>query len=202
MVEAGGVAVDRSQDVVLPVVATEPDERIVHQRLGRAQIADPTQLPGRRLRVRGEQVGVVRPPGTDAERVMPGRDDRVVNRRVNLEAQPLGRGEGGAGIHANEDRAALHSLFHTALVSATGSPLLLAMRQKLFDRALRYRRMVAQFRAHWRPRAAAHKAIRDAVLDRSPEAPDLIERHIRETTDNGLTYATHLFPADSGAQAA
>jgi GntR family transcriptional regulator, carbon starvation induced regulator len=96
----------------------------------------------------------------------------------------------------------LHSKFHNSLVAASGSPLLLEMRQKLFDKAHRYRRMGAQFRTSWRPKEAEHKAIRDAVLDRSPEALDLIERHIRETTENVLTFAGHLFPADIKAQAA
>lgn len=108
----------------------------------------------------------------------------------------------GETYYLDEEWSVLHSRFHMALVSASGSPLLLEMRQKLFDRAHRYRRMSSQFRSHWRPKDAEHKAIRDAVLDRSPEALDLIERHIRETTDNVLTYAGHLFPAQSSAQAA
>jgi hypothetical protein len=38
-----------------------------------------------------------------------------------------------------------------------------------------------------------HKAIMDAALDRLPEALDLIEAHIRETTANVVEFAGHLF---------
>lgn len=108
----------------------------------------------------------------------------------------------GEHYYFDVEWAALHSKFHWSLVCACRSPLLLEMRQKLFDRAHRYRRMASQFRANWRPKDAEHKAIRDAVLDRSPEALDLIERHIRETTENVLRFAGHLFPEDIKAQAA
>ncbi|MDP3342195.1 GntR family transcriptional regulator [Frigidibacter sp.] len=108
----------------------------------------------------------------------------------------------GENYSLDDEWGALHSKFHMSLVAASRSPLLLEMRQKLFDRALRYRRMSSQFRTSWRPKDAEHKAIRDAVLDRSPLALDLIERHIRETTENVLTFAGHLFPAESTAQAA
>ncbi|KQO77494.1 GntR family transcriptional regulator [Rhizobium sp. Leaf262] len=108
----------------------------------------------------------------------------------------------GDNYQADAEWTMLHSKFHTSLVSACRSPLLLEIRQKLFDRAHRYRRMSAQFRTSWRPKEAEHKIIRDAVLDRSPEALDLIERHIRETTENVLSSASHLFSADAGVKAA
>lgn len=90
---------------------------------------------------------------------------------------------------------ALHGQFHLALVGASGSPVLLELRNKLFERAHRYRRMSSQFRTQWRPKDVEHKQIMDAVLDRSPEALDLIERHIRETTENVIECAGHLFVA-------
>lgn len=88
----------------------------------------------------------------------------------------------------------LHEDFHYSLVNACGSPVLLGIRQKLFERAHRYRRMSSQFRTHWRPKDIEHKAIMDAALDRlSPDALDLIESHIRETTRNVIKFAGHLF---------
>lgn len=89
--------------------------------------------------------------------------------------------------------ALLHGRFHSALVSASGSPLLLEMRDALFERAHRYRHISSQFRSQFRPKAVEHKAIMDAALDRRPEALDLIEHHIRETTENVLALAGSLF---------
>ena len=84
------------------------------------------------------------------------------------------------------------------------TPFLLEMRAKLFERAHRYRRMSSQFRTQWRPKETEHKAIMDAVLDREPAALDLIERHIRETTENVIEFAGHLFRDEEpgGAKAA
>lgn len=89
--------------------------------------------------------------------------------------------------------SALHAAFHLSLVQAGRSPVLLEIRAKLFDRANRYRRMSSQFRTKWRPKEIEHKAIMDAALDRDPKALDLIERHIRETTENVVEFAGHLF---------
>ena len=89
--------------------------------------------------------------------------------------------------------SSLHEDFHRALVNACGSPVLLGIRQKLFERAHRYRRMSSQFRTQWRPKDVEHKAIMDAALDRLPDTLDLIEAHIRETTANVVEFAGHLF---------
>lgn len=103
----------------------------------------------------------------------------------------------GEHYYFDTDWAELHGGFHSSLVSECQSPVLLEMRQKLFERAHRYRRMSSQFRTKWRPKDVEHKAIMDAVLDRVPESLDLIERHIRETTDNVLEFAGHLFEQTS-----
>lgn len=87
----------------------------------------------------------------------------------------------------------LHGGFHSALVRACGSPVLMEMRQALFDRARRYRRMSSQFRTRWRPKNIEHKAIMHAALDRDLKALDLIETHFRETTENVVRFAGHLF---------
>ncbi|TMV88613.1 GntR family transcriptional regulator [Thioclava sp. BHET1] len=108
----------------------------------------------------------------------------------------------GPTYYESADWAALHGEFHTALVAAAQSKLLLEFRQKLFDKAHRYRRMSSKFRTHWRPKEVEHRAIRDAALARSPKALDLIETHIRETTTNVLKYAGHLFPEKTEDKAA
>lgn len=92
--------------------------------------------------------------------------------------------------------SAAHSVFHLSLVSACGSPVLIELRKSLFERAHRYRALSAQFRPAARPKEVEHRAILDATIGRdAPRAMDLIERHIRETTDNVLGYAAHLFEA-------
>lgn len=100
--------------------------------------------------------------------------------------------------YKSEEWTALHGQFHSALVQACRSPTMLEMRATLFERAHRYRRMSSQFRTKWRPKAVEHKAIMDAALDRSESlALDLIDRHIRETTENVIEHAGHLFIAEA-----
>lgn len=99
----------------------------------------------------------------------------------------------GDQYYFDSEWARLHGEFHLSLVRACGSPVLLEMRQKLFERAHRYRRMSSKFRTQWRPKNVEHKAIMDATLDRLPQALDLIEGHIRETTRNVIEFAGHLF---------
>lgn len=103
----------------------------------------------------------------------------------------------GEQYYFDPDWAELHGQFHLSLVCACNSPVLLEMRQRLFDRAHRYRRMSSQFRQKWRPKDVEHKAIMDAALDRMPEALNLIERHVRETTENVIEFAGHLFEPET-----
>lgn len=106
----------------------------------------------------------------------------------------------GSEYYLSEEWSRLHGAFHLALVSACGSPNLLEIRQKLYERAHRYRRMSSRFRPQWREKEAEHKTIADAALDRDADAAlRLIERHIRETTENVIKYAGHLFPATDQA---
>lgn len=100
----------------------------------------------------------------------------------------------GPTYYLSEDWAKLHGAFHLSLVAACNSPNLLEIRQKLFERAHRYRRMSSQFRPQWRAKDVEHKMIMDAVITRdTPTAQDLIDRHIRETTENVIAHASHLF---------
>jgi DNA-binding GntR family transcriptional regulator len=86
-----------------------------------------------------------------------------------------------------------HSQFHHALVSACGSPTLLLMRGQLFDRSERYRSLSASRRPMVRDKAGEHRAIMMAAIGRnSVLATELIEKHIRSTTDNVLKYAGDL----------
>lgn len=102
----------------------------------------------------------------------------------------------GREYYLSEEWTAVHGEFHYALVSACGSPVLLEIRSKLFERAHRYRRMSSQFRQQWREKGAEHKMIADAALERNvDQALRLIDRHIRETSENVIEYAGHLFPA-------
>lgn len=87
----------------------------------------------------------------------------------------------------------LHGAFHLSLVDAAGSPVLLDIRHRLFERANRYRRMSSRYRTQWRPKDTQHKQIMDAALDRRPEALELIEAHLRETTGNVIEFAGHMF---------
>lgn len=99
----------------------------------------------------------------------------------------------GSRYHFDAEWVRLHGEFHLSLVSACGTPVLLEIRQKLFERAHRYRRMSSKFRTKWRPKDVEHKEIMAATLKRTPKALTLIERHIRETTANVIAFAGHLF---------
>ncbi len=104
----------------------------------------------------------------------------------------------GREYYLSEEWGAVHSAFHAALVAACLSPTLIEMRHKLFERAHRYRRMSSQFRKKWRKKDVEHKMIVDATLARDEKlALQLIERHIRETSENVIANAGHLF--DQGA---
>jgi GntR family carbon starvation induced transcriptional regulator len=102
----------------------------------------------------------------------------------------------GANYYLSGEWSKLHGDFHFSLVAACHSPNLLEIRQKLFERAHRYRRMSSQFRPQWRAKDVEHKMIMDAVIARdTAKAQELIERHIRETTENVIEHAGHLFQA-------
>jgi GntR family carbon starvation induced transcriptional regulator len=104
----------------------------------------------------------------------------------------------GANYYLSEEWSKLHGDFHFSLVSACNSPNLLEIRHKLFERAHRYRRMSSQFRTQWRAKDVEHKMIMDAVIGRdTAKAQELIDRHIRETTENVIEHAGHLFEAQN-----
>lgn len=76
-----------------------------------------------------------------------------------------------------------HAEYHAALVSACGSPRLLALHTQLYEQSERYRIMPASVKAK-RDVGAEHQKILDLALAR--DADGLVEhmtRHIRFTTD-------------------
>jgi GntR family carbon starvation induced transcriptional regulator len=83
-----------------------------------------------------------------------------------------------------------HKEFHVALVAACGSPTLLSIRNALFDRSERYRSLSAAYRPFKRNKTEEHRALMLAAISRDQKlSADLIEKHIRGTTDNVIKYA-------------
>ena len=79
----------------------------------------------------------------------------------------------------------LHSDFHEALVGASASPTLADIRDRLFERSRRYRRISALVRKTPRAKTDEHRLIMEAVLGNDVEgAMTLIERHVREIAQN------------------
>ncbi|BCH35710.1 transcriptional regulator [Mesorhizobium sp. L-8-10] len=100
----------------------------------------------------------------------------------------------GSQYYFEQVWSAVHAAFHLSLVRSCNSPNLLKFREKLFERAHRYRRMSSQFRTRWREKDVQHRMIMDPVLVRDEaRAVALIDRHIRETTENVIEHAGHLF---------
>lgn len=122
-----------------------------------------------------------------------GHDDWEAGILASFHRMDRLQGRLGERYFLDPDWIELHGQFHGALVGAAGSPVLLQVRQRLYRRASRYRRMSSQYRTLWRPKDVEHKQIMDAALDRMPEALDLIEQHLRETSANVIQFAGHLF---------
>jgi DNA-binding GntR family transcriptional regulator len=79
---------------------------------------------------------------------------------------------------------AAHDAYHTALVSACGSPRLLQFRKQLYDQSERYRKMESGLPRSRNP-DDEHKRLADAVIARDiPLATRLLRAHIELTTDN------------------
>ncbi len=84
----------------------------------------------------------------------------------------------------SEDWAQAHAAFHLALISACGSPSLLQLREGLFARSERYRRLSGLVEGPRRDVEGEHRAIMDATLGRNaPLAVELLDRHLQLTTD-------------------
>ncbi|TAK98321.1 MAG: FCD domain-containing protein [Rhodospirillaceae bacterium] len=80
-----------------------------------------------------------------------------------------------------------HHEFHDSLVARAGSPILDEIRQSLFERARRYRRLSSITRKTPRAKSNEHRTLMEAVLASDiPRAQNLMEQHIRTTANNLL----------------
>ena len=77
---------------------------------------------------------------------------------------------------------ALHKAFHTALISACGSPRMLAAQSDLYDQAYRYRRLMMAGFTDPEVFLAEHDRLADLALRRAqPEASAALDTHIAST---------------------
>lgn len=101
----------------------------------------------------------------------------------------------------SEEWASAHAAFHTALAAGCGSPLLLDIRAGLYDASEIYRRWAQPVVREARDVHAEHTAIAEAALERDvARATDLLERHLRRTTEILLT--SGLMSGDPSGEAA
>jgi DNA-binding GntR family transcriptional regulator len=97
---------------------------------------------------------------------------------------------------AAPDWKTAHREFHLALISGCGSPTLIALHKTLFDRAERYRSLSAALRPMPRDKQGEHRALMQAAIARDGAlAVQLIDAHIRTTTNNVAKYARRLLKA-------
>ncbi|HWM81289.1 MAG TPA: FCD domain-containing protein [Pseudolabrys sp.] len=93
----------------------------------------------------------------------------------------LPRKQGDEAIH-NEEWAGRHAHFHSALISAAGSPVLLNFCDQLYDRSDRYRRLSLTVETGQRDVSAEHRSILDAALARDVERARALLAHHYEAT--------------------
>ncbi len=90
-----------------------------------------------------------------------------------------------AGSPQSDEWGKRHGAFHLALVSACGSPRLLAIREQLYELSERYRRLLYAHGVGPRNVDEEHRSIAEAVIHRNTEtACALLSAHIRTTVDN------------------
>ncbi|MDX3806593.1 GntR family transcriptional regulator [Bosea thiooxidans] len=74
--------------------------------------------------------------------------------------------------------------FHSALVSAAGSPMLLKLRDLLYQQSERYRRVSLNVSRGWRNVHDEHRAIYDATMQRNAlRACRMVELHLSRTAE-------------------
>jgi GntR family carbon starvation induced transcriptional regulator len=92
----------------------------------------------------------------------------------------------------------LHAEFHEALVGASASPTLAEIRDRLFERSRRYRRISAMVRKTPRAKTDEHRMIMEAVLSNDVDhAMTLIERHVREIAQNIMENGLEVAPVQA-----
>ncbi|MBN9347447.1 MAG: FCD domain-containing protein [Devosia sp.] len=92
-----------------------------------------------------------------------------------------------AGHEQNAVWLRYHREFHASLVAACDSPVLLSIRNRLFDQAERYVALSISAGGEVRDDVGEHRAIMDAVLSRDVEMSVVLSRrHIERTTQKLL----------------
>jgi DNA-binding GntR family transcriptional regulator len=104
----------------------------------------------------------------------------------------------------NDEWIVYHTKFHSALVSACGSPVLLQIREWLYAQSERYRRLSLPLNepfsgaAERRDLAREHKMLAEATINRDVEqAVTLMSEHLRKTTEMALRHNLSLLSPDS-----
>ncbi len=110
-------------------------------------------------------------------------DDRALLATFHrLEELMLTYGEDAPGFI--EAWNAAHATFHEQTVGACGSPVLLGLREQLYERCERYRCLSTALSGENRDLNREHREIMMAVLDRDAErAQDLVELHWTKTAE-------------------
>jgi len=125
-------------------------------------------------------------------------ETRVVGSLHQLSRMPRGEREGNPALPARpwEDS---HAAFHTALVSACGSPWLLSLRQQLYVQSERYRLLAAARITRSRNLELEHKTLVKAVLDRDVDrAVSLVTTHFAATSENMTRIGAEAFSPPKG----
>jgi DNA-binding GntR family transcriptional regulator len=97
------------------------------------------------------------------------------------------------GDTLNPEWMSAHRKFHTALAAGCPNPILLDLRQQLFDEAELYRHRSAERGGRKRNIGREHKALLEAALARDVDtASTLIESHLRTTAELSAANLQHL----------
>jgi len=96
-----------------------------------------------------------------------------------------------------------HRTFHTSLVAACKSPLLIDFCARLFDSAVRYRNISMRHRTYARKKSLEHRDMMEsAFAGDADRAVELIGRHIWETTNNVIAAIQQARPEAESPPAA
>jgi len=108
-------------------------------------------------------------------------EEALVLAAFRLSKEPRSTGSGDNFV-ANAEWEVRHKAFHTALISACGSPTLLAYCDQLYDQNVRYRNLAGAVSYPKRDPAKEHEAILEATLERDAEtAVSRLVNHYRKT---------------------
>jgi DNA-binding GntR family transcriptional regulator len=84
----------------------------------------------------------------------------------------------------SEEWQEIHRNFHFALIGACGSPILLEICGRIYDRFDRYRRLAIPTQSHMAGTAGDHKALTALALDgKREQAQALLKRHIEDIAE-------------------